>query len=500
MILFGLSLCTLVTFAFMYNGEYVECFTDEDCIKNFPENDNNYCYVGTCTYRCPPGYNQSSTGDTINFQCLCDEKNGLVPDGNFTGAFENITKCKCNKPYCLVTVYSTGIGYTDGLIPNGAPPNCKVVLNEIPAVLTQFAFYLVIATMGIFLFIHCRSSSGVVYDFHRYYGLYVLGSILVIVFVQTVYPFTAGFTRTMTFGIVAHNSMEWNILVRLQYGKTAYVRNSANIVLILYFVIMLLAMSLLELEYLLYFAMVQGGFLDWTFVCFICAAQNTVKNGDPQPQYFHQCCKNEYPRFVFWFGLGAIFHLLSVEILFAGFILNNAQLIGLGGFFLLPMFGFYTIWVFGQERIMIFCGPSVFMQYEKKGMSESVPSKLQITPYKHTTRVVDILWKRFVGEGYGPIQMESLDDEQVGIDNYVQKGGPTGGVFEVEDLELFKFGIDDECCGYKCPRVPCCCDNWIPLYWIIALICISVNAGVLILLPMWVSTEGCNKGYDYGAW
>jgi len=498
MILFGLSLCTLVTFAFMYEGEYVECFTDDDCMENFPENDNNYCYVGTCTNRCPPGYNQTSTRDNYIFQCECDGENGLVPDGNFTGAFENINKCKCDKPYCLVTVYSTGIGYTDGLIPKGAPPNCKIVSDDIPQILTQFAFYLVIVSMGLFLFIHCRSASSVVYDFHRYYGLYVLGSILVIVFVQTVYPFTAGFTRTMTFGIVAHNSMEWNILVRLQYGKTAHVRNAANIVLVLYFVIMLFAMSVLRLDHLLYFSMVQGGFLDWAFVCFIGAAQNTVEKSDTQGQYFQTCCKSEYSRFAFWFGLGAIFHLLSVEILFAGFILNNAELIGLGGFFLLPMFGFYTIWVFGQERIMIFCGPSVFMQYEQN-KNLCAASNLKIVPYKHTTRVVDILWKRLVGEGYGPIQMESLDDEQVGREEDVPKGLQTSGVFEVEDPELFKFGIDDECCGCKCPKVPCCC-NRIPLYWIIALICISVNAGIFMLLPMLVSTEGCNEGYDYGAW
>jgi len=498
MIIFGLSLCTLVTFAFMYKGDYVECFTDDDCITNFPENNNNYCYVGTCTYRCPPGYNQSSTGDNFKFRCECDKENGLVAEGNFTDAFANITKCKCDKPYCTVTVYATGIGYTDGLIPKGAPPNCKAVLDEIPPVLTQFSFYLVIVTMGIFFVIHCRSASSVVYDFHRYYGLYVLGSILVIVFVQTVYPFTAGFTRTMAFGIVAHNSMEWNILIRLQYGKTMHARNSGNLCLIMYFVMMLLAMSVIRrLDHLLYFCMVQGGFLDWTFVCFILAAQNTVQKSDTDPIYFHQCCKDDYARFVCWFGFGAILHLLSVEILFAGFILNNATLIGLGGFFLLPMFLFYTIWVFGQDRLMVFLGPRLFMQYEQKNVL-CADKNYQITPYKHTTRVVDILWKRFVGD-YGPIPMEPVQ-ESMGIDKPRGGGGGTSGVFEVEDLESFKFGINDECCSCKCPRVPCCCNNWVPLYWIIALIFISVNAGILVQLPKWTSVKGCNAGFDYGAW
>merc|ERR1719427_2123137 len=179
----------------------------------------------------------------------------------------------------------------------------------------------------------------------------------------------------------------------------------------MYFVMMLLAMSVLRLDHLLYFSMVQGGFLDWTFVCFILAAQNTVKKSGTDPQYIHQCCKDEYSRFVCWYGFGAIFHLMSVEILFAGFILNNALLIGLGGFFLLPTFLFYTIWVFGQERLMVFFGPSVFMNYVKGGdFSESVP-KFQMVPFKHTTRTVDILWKRLVGEGCGPIQKVGVEME-----------------------------------------------------------------------------------------
>jgi len=502
MILFGLSLCTLVTFAFMYKGEYVECFTDEDCTTKYPESDKDYCYVGTCTNRCPPGYNQLSTADDISYICQCDEENGFVSNGNFTGAFANITKCKCNKPYCHVTVYAMVIGYTDGLVPKGAPPNCKVVLDEVPAILSKFAFYLVIATMVFLLLIHFRSASSLLYDLHRYYFLYVLGSILVIVFVQTVTPFSAGFTRSMTFGIIAHNAVEWNLLVRLQYGKTAYVRNSTNVLVLLYFVIMLVAMSLLRLDHLLYFSMVQGGFLDWTFVCFIFAAQNTVQNSVPQPVYDQQCIREEYPRFAFWYGFGAIFHLLSVEILFAGFILNNAALIGFGGFLLVPMFLFYTIWVLGQERTLTVCGPRIFMQYEK-GISNSEPAKLKLTPYQHTSRVVDVLWKRFVGEGYEPIELKSLDDDkQVGIQEPVEKFGPTCGVFEVEDPELFKFGIDDEClcCCTKCPRIGTCCNNYFPCYWILTFILISVNAGIFMLLPMMVSTEGCYTGYDYGAW
>lgn len=524
MIFFVLSLCILLTFAVTYDGDYVECFDHKDCEKNFEDSAKIYCYVGTCTDRCPPGYKQVNTERDWNFDCECDEKKGLVNDSNFGYPFVNlnISKCRCDKAFCSVTVYSTGIGYTDGLVPKGAPPNCKIKLDEIPAVLTQFSLYLVLITMTIFLLIHCRSASGLIYDFHRYYGLYVLGSTMVIVFVSSVYPFTAGFTRTMAFGIVAHNSAEWNILLRLQFGKPSHVRNSSNVCLIMYYIILLLAMSVLRLDYLLYFSMIQGGFLDWTFVCFICAARKTIYDSDTHDHVPNQCCKNEYSRFVTWFGVAAIFHLVSVEVLFAGFILNDAVMIGLGGFFLLPTFLFYTIWVFGQSRLMVFCGPSVFMNYVKSGISDSAPTDFLIVPFKHTTRTVDILWKKFVGEGYAPIQKVAVEMEPLDIVQVERVGHGHGSPveladvdasatvvtgfsrstnFEVEDYESFKFGINNQCCCCKCPRFPCCFGKfWIPCYWFVALTCISVNAGVLIQLPKWKNTEGCKKGYDYGAW
>jgi len=523
MIFFVLSLAILLTFAFTYEGDYIECFDHHDCEKNFEESGKIYCYAGTCTDTCPPGYVKVNTERDWHFDCECDVNKSLVNVSYFGYPFTNLTipKCKCDEAYCLVTVYATGIGYTDGLVPRGRAPNCKIKKNKIPSVLTQFSFYLVLITMIIFMFIHCRSASGVIYDFHRYYGIYVLGSTMVIVFVQSVYPFTAGFTRTMAFGIVAHNSAEWNVLLRLQFGKTSHVRNSTNVCLIMYYIIMLLAMSVLRLDYLLYFSMIQGGFLDWTFVSFICAARKTVCDSDTHDHVLHQCCKNEYSRFVCWFGVAAIFHLVSVEILFAGFILNDAALIGLGGFFLLPMFLFYTIWVFGQSRLMIFCGPSVFMNYVKSGISISAPTSFLIVPFKHTTRTIDILYQKIVGEGYAPVnkvgvEMETLDVvqvERVGLDSHVEVAdvGASASAFtgfsrssniEVEDCEGFKFGINDQCCCCKCPRIPCCFGKfWIPCYWVVALACILVNTGVLINLPQWKSSDKlCNSGYELGAW
>jgi len=514
MILFGLILTVLSA----YDGDYVECFDHKTCrdAEETKAQDKIYCYAGTCTERCPPGYIQKNYEKTRDFTCECDEEKGLVVESYFEGLFANLTipKCKCDKDFCLVTVWSQGIGYTDGLVPNGAPPNCKAELDQIPAVISRFSYYMVLITMTMFMLIHCRSSSGIVYDFHRYYGLYVLGSMMVIVFVQTVYPFTAGFTRTMAFGIVAHNSAEWNVLLRLQYGKTYHVRNSSNICLMMYYIILLLAMSFLPLGPLLYFSMIQGGFLDYTFVWFIYAARKAIYASETHEHVSDHCFKNEYARFVCWFGFGAIFHLLSVEILFAGFILNNASFIGGGGFLLLPMFLFYTIWVFGQERFMICCGPSVFMQYIKSGISESSPTHFLIVPFKHTTRTVDIFWKRFVGEGYAPapkvdVEMESLDVievERVGSKAEMEDGTAqdkfefsTGGKFEVQDCESFKFGINDEV--RKCPMFDCCpCKFRIPCYWVCAFICISINTAVLMHLPKWVAADGCNQGYELGAW
>merc|ERR1719494_1679723 len=149
------------------------------------------------------------------------------------------------------------------------------------------------------------------------------------------------------------------------------------------------------------------------------------------------------------------------------------------------------------------------MNYVRREKPASAPTKFLITPFKHTTRTVDILYKRLVGEGYAPIQkvdveMKTVDVvklEQVGSDTEVEMADDTSAQVlsrfsrssncQVEDCESFKFGINDQCCCYKLPRIPCCCSKcWIPCYWIIALTCISINAGVLIQLPKWTSHGG----------
>merc|ERR1719320_1629680 len=114
-----------------------------------------------CTDKCPPGYSQQNYGTEPNFQCVCNNAKGFVEDGYFDGTFSGlkIPKCTCSKSYCTVMVYALGIGYTDGLIPNGSPPNCKVKADEVPApILTEFVFYLVISTMLIFTFINIFGS------------------------------------------------------------------------------------------------------------------------------------------------------------------------------------------------------------------------------------------------------------------------------------------------------------------------------------------------------
>jgi len=512
---------------------YYECFEHSMCegVHHYHDEGKIYCYHGTCTARCPPGYTQVNIKEGRNFTCECNTEKGMKFVKYFGDPFASLNNsiCECDETYCIVTVYTTGIGYNDGLVPKGSPPNCKVDLDNIPGVVTEFAFYLVLATMIIFMYINCRSASGIIYDFHRYFGLYVLGSMMVIVFVNTVTPFTAGFTRSMGFGIIAHNSAEWNILLRLHFGKTAYARNTSNVILIIYYIVMLLAVVVLHLEQLLYFSMVQGGFLDWTLLFFTVAGSKTIKHTENFEIVFGDCCHTAYSRFIFWFGFGALFHLTSVEILFAGFTLNNAVVIGAGGFFLLPMFLCYTIWVFGQERFMVFCGPSLFMDYNKNYKDDE--DRL-LVPFKHSTRAVDILWNKVMGVD-DRVPKNDLDSAwqklkrkgEAGTFNLemqsVEVHGVGGGddtpasmivledcrkkMFRVDDCESFKFGIHTE--TYK--PLKCCCSycSWIPCYWIAAFICVCINAGLLIFLPqLFPAKKGkegyaeCNEGYVYGTW
>lgn len=399
-------------------------------------------------------------------------------------------------------VYALGIGYTDGLIPNGSPPNCKVKADEVPApILTEFVFYLVISTMLIFTFINCRSASGVIYDFHRYIWLYCLASIAVIVFVQTVYPFTAGFTRSMAFGVIIHNSAEWNFLLRLHFGKESSVRNCTNMCVMGYYVLMLTAMviipAILPLEYLLYIAMVQGGFLDWTLLFFVCVGGRALENEQNWQPILKYCCTNSKSRFINSFGPAAAFHLVTVQVLFVGFVLNNPLLIGAGSLLLVPTFFFYTYWVYGEDRVSLLCGPSLVMNYKKKE-SEYSSSDFVLTPFTHTTRTVDLLWQ-------GLFRNQSTipeKDTEAGVtaddeNETTQLVESVTKTIVIEDCENFKFGVHDAVSKCACG---CLCCTWIPLYWVGAMIIVIFNATMIIYVPSFTGTDGCNSGYDYGVW
>jgi len=495
MIFLTCLLCTVMTTA-----QYVECYNNTDCWKY---HEKKYCYVGMCTDNCPPGYAQQNEGSEPWFTCKCNSSLGFKEDDIFR-VFEGhnftdlaIPKCKCDRRFCVATVYATGIGYTDGLIPKGEPPNCKADPDRIPSVHSLFMFYLVIGTMIVFLFVNCRSSSHVIYDFYRYYAIYILASIAVIVFVQTVYPFSAGFTRTMAFGIMIHNSSEWNLLIRLQYGKTAYPRVGANLCVMVYYVIMLVMMAILPLDALLLFSMIQGGLLDWSLLFFVFVAAKLVKDDEnPQPCLRKCCCcRTMRSSFICGFGFGALTHLVSVEILFVGFAMNSPGVIGAGAALLVPTFLIYTFWVIGQDLSLFMCGPVLFMNYENR-VGETPSFKL--VPFMHTTQLVDLCWQRFIGNRYDENEHESelrvlVNGEEVAQPAHAIEKAKEG--VQIEDPESFKFGIEEN---------DCCCGgllfSWLPIYWLVALAVVTVNACLIMFTPKSTKFEGCAAGYKYGAW
>jgi len=488
MLLLAVSLLVISTLA-----SYVECYNNTDC-RNY--HDKPYCYAGMCTDRCPPGYVQSNYGSEPTFLCNCSTAEGFEVDGYFSSNYTDpeIPKCKCTKMYCKVTVYATGIGYTDGLIPKGSPPNCKSDPDAIPAVLTEFIFYFVIGTMVLFTFINYRSTSGVIYDYHRYIGLYVIASIAVIVFVQTVTPFTAGFTRSMGFGVIIHNSAEWNFILRLHYGKQVSFRNCANMCVMLYYVVLLIAMVLLPLEWLLWVAMIQGGFLDWTLLFFICVGGNRIQDEDNWQPICNYCCTTSYYRFSVWFGTAATFHLLTVQVLFVGFALNNPVLIGIGSVLLVPTFFCYTYFAYGEDRLSLLCGPSMVTDYKEKD-----GDSMLLIPFDHTTRTADILWQALVKNRwtFAGKDVEASDNADDGNET-VKLIEPNTDRIDIQDYENFKFGVDGSVS--KCPcGGPCC--TWIPLYWLGAFIIVILNAtGIIVVPSLTAGNGGCISGYDYGAW
>jgi len=158
----------------------------------------------------------------------------------------------------------------------------------------------------------------------------------------------------------------------------------------LYYLILLVAMVILpKLEWLLFVAMIQGGFLDWTLLFFLYVGRNQIPPDELNWQPICKCFKTSRGRFSCWYGFAALFHLLTVEVLFVGFALNNPVLIGAGSILLVPTFLSYTYWAFGEDRLSLFCGPSLVLDYKK---TESADFTLE--PFEHTSRTTDILWQK----------------------------------------------------------------------------------------------------------
>jgi len=497
MIYFAAYICIAIAFAncSQRNNTFFECFTHEDCVRH---HSLPYCYAGTCTDRCPPGYNQ--TGNGYTFYCTCDGDSNFVIDGYFGEPFEDlhIPTCKCDAPkwmpFCAMDVWSQGIGYTDGVVPRGSPPNCKVDRLYIPSHVTTFALIVMIAASVLFLIINCQSCSGIIYDFHRYVALYILGTLPLIAFVQTVHPFKAGFTRSMAFGVMMHNAAEWNLIIRLQYGKTMSARASANLCVMCYFIIFLIVIVFMDMPLLLFVSIVQGGLLDFSLLFFTYVGGRTIKdekNTHTNP-LLRKCCPTKRSSFQWMFGCAATFHLLTVEVLFAGFVRNESTLVGGGAFLLIPMFLLYTCWASREDRTTRLCGPSLMMNYEKK---EGKTPDFWLVPYKHTSHLSDVLWQRFVGRSYPPPSKEEI--ELLEVEKVVSPESFTAPGITVEDYENFTFGINDE--THKC-----CWGgsliNWIPIYWVAAFVVITINGAIIYLMPQSHKCCSDTEGYYYGAW
>lgn len=492
MFFFAFYLCIAITIAADHtelNDPFIECYNDTDCIQYHKK---FYCYAGLCTDICPPGYIANHHKSEPTFTCDCDPYSNFVKIGVFTGDFLNLSipKCMCKpasrlNPFCNVTVWSQGIGYTDGLVPKGSPPNCKLKVVKPPEFASTFALILLVATSVIFLYVNCQSCSWIIYDFHRYTALYILATIPLIVFVQTVQPFGAGFTRSMGFGVIIHNSAEWNLLIRLQYGKTIGPRSCANLCVMWYYIILLIAIVVLPLHVLLFVGMVQGGFLDFALLYVTCVGGKAIKEGKKNTSaVFRSWCPTARLSFQWGFGSAAAYHLLTVEILFTGFVLNKSKLIGAGATLLIPSFLIYTLWASTEDRTTRCCGPSFLMNYEKKG------DRFFLKRYNHTTNISDLGWDMFIEDRYHT-NMEDIELLESSGDN-TKVASKREEENYIEDYENFMFGIGDEC---YCGRLLC---NIIPIYWIAALLTIIAN-GALIYFAQYTQ-NGCEPGYAYGVW
>merc|ERR1711920_753942 len=124
--------------------------------------------------------------------------------------------------------------------------------------------------------------------------------------------------------------------------------------------------------------------------------------------------------------------------------------------------------------------------YEKR--AAEIPS-FKLVPFMHTTQLVDLCWQRFISNRY---DKNGLDSELKVLVNEDEAADPAQAIekvnrgLQIDDPESFKFGIgENDCC---CGGLLCSC---LPIYWLVALAFITVNACLIMFSPKGSGSGAC---------
>jgi len=429
-------------------------------------------------------------GGVMMPQCRCNEAGSFkkavdsFTHGTVVGhPFSDVCVCDAKYGFCEGTMSVEALGWEIGsqqLVPKGKPANCYGVTQNGRVIFLSMSVVAVL--IAIFAY---RSSSNLVYDFHRLNFWNIVATWMFSVMFMIDDPHLIGYTRFLGIGIFVHNCAEWNFMIRLWYGVGLKTRQVMSWWAVTFLSLMTFLVMLLPLQFQLLFAGTMGAMLDVAFVMMALplitlAKQNRVGT----------FLKGESRFSAIVFVLGYLAHFVALNYIFIAMGTGDVSVEAMGIFVLATLIQFFMLELFAynQDHRAVCCGPYAASSYEMKEIENQEHKYMLIENTDATTTAHEDVVIRLATDG----ELATTD-----------KSGSRAKNVEVYDASIYPDGLNERAKG--CEECSCvlpldcrkrfCRVQPIFVYLFVGFfVALSTNLQLFLTNPMAVDTKALGSG------
>jgi len=401
------------------------------------------------------------------------------------------TVCACNHEsgFCDSEVTISALGYTMGsqaLTPNGKPANCwGITYND------RWAF-VALSAVAVFIAIFAyRSSSNMLYDFHRLNMWNIIGTWTFAIMFLIDDPPLAGYTRFLGVGIFAHNAAEWNFMIRLWFGNGLKTRQVISWWGMTFLAVMMVLIMVLPMQTQLVLAGTLGAMLDFTFLFMALPMIGLARENKRG-----LCLRGESCVSGFVFLLAYLSHLVALGVIFGSMSSGDVTLQNWILFILSTFVQFFLLELFAynQNHRAVCCGPYSSASYQMVPTKEPYVFAL-VESEENTSTANEPMLVNMATNGGVAVRNDVL--REVGSGK-LDVESQSEGVVLVRDLSIYPDGLNERARG--CKECGCCLSKgiqqkcsiftpffvYLPTGFIAALI---VNVNLFVTAPQTTGSE-----------